>query len=62
MYQEITLSQQDYNLVTIPPNIWNGFKGLNFKESIIANCLTLPHNESEMVRKDPDDKIFNYKW
>ena len=62
MYQEIILSQQNYNLVTIPPNIWNGFKGLNFKESIIANCLTLPHNEKEMVRKDPDDKTFNYKW
>ena len=62
IYQEIILSQQNYNLVTIPPNIWNGFKGLDFKESIIANCLTLPHNEKEMVRKDPDDKTFNYKW
>ena len=61
-YQEILLSQQNYNLVTIPPNIWNGFKGLHFKESIIANCLTLPHNENEMVRKDPNDKAFNYKW
>ena len=62
IYQEIILSQQNYNLVTIPPNIWNGFKGLDFKESIIANCLTLPHHEKEMVRKDPDDKTFNYKW
>ena len=50
-YQEIILSPKDYVLVTIPPNIWNGFKGLNFKESIIANCLTIPHNENEMVRK-----------
>ena len=61
-YQEIILSQKNYSLVTIPPNIWNGFKGLNFKESIIANCLTIPHNEKEMVRKDPNDKIFNYIW
>lgn len=61
-FQEIILSQKNYNLITIPPNIWNGFKGLNYKESIIANCLTLPHNEKEMVRKDPEDKIFNYKW
>ena len=61
-YQEIILSQKNYALVTIPPNIWNGFKGLNFKESIIANCLTIPHNEKEMVRKDPNDKIFNYIW
>lgn len=61
-YQEIILSQQNYNLVTIPPNVWNGFKGLKSKESIIANCLTLPHNENEMVRKNSNDKAFNYKW
>ena len=34
-YQEIILSPKDYVLVTIPPNIWNGFKGLNFK---VNNC------------------------
>jgi dTDP-4-dehydrorhamnose 3,5-epimerase len=60
--QEIILSPREYNLITIPPNIWNGFKGLDKDESIIANCLTLPHNEKEMVRKSPDDGYFNYKW
>ncbi len=62
LYQEIILSPKNYSLVTIPPNIWNGFKGLDKEESIIANCLTIPHNEKEMVRKDPSDKSFNYKW
>ena len=52
----------NYSLVTIPPNVWNGFKGLDKDESIIANCLTIPHNEKEMVRKDPLDISFNYKW
>ena len=61
-YQELMLSPKDYFLVTIPPFIWNGFKGLDDSESIIANCLTLPHNEKEMVRKDPFDKSFSYKW
>ncbi len=60
--KEYDLSPEDYYLITIPPNIWNGFKGLDKEESIIANCLTLPHNEKEMVRKDPGDKNFNYKW
>ena len=60
--KEYDLSPEDYYLITIPPNIWNGFKGLDKGESIIANCLTLPHNEKEMVRKDPGDKNFNYKW
>ena len=62
VWQKLILSPEDYFLVTVPPNIWNGFKGLDKEESIIANCLTLPHNESEMVRKDPFDKSFNYKW
>ncbi len=62
VYQELILSPEDYFLVTIPPNIWNGFKGLDKAESIIANCLTLPHDEKEMVRKDPFDENFSYKW
>jgi dTDP-4-dehydrorhamnose 3,5-epimerase len=62
LLQELTLTPENYFLVTIPPYIWNGFKGLSKEESIIANCLTLPHNEREMIRKDPFDKIFNYKW
>ena len=62
VYQELILSPEDYFLVTIPPNIWNGFKGLDEAESIIANCLTLPHDEKEMVRKDSFDKSFSYKW
>ena len=61
-YQELILTPSDYYMVTIPPLIWNGFKGLDTEESIIANCLTLPHNENEMVRKDPSDRSFNYKW
>jgi dTDP-4-dehydrorhamnose 3,5-epimerase len=61
-YQEIILSPKNYSLITIPPEVWNGFKGIDKEESIIANCLTLPHNEKEMVRKDPFDKFFNYKW
>ena len=61
-YQELILSPENYFLVTIPPKIWNGFKGLGKDESIIANCMTITHNEKEMVRKDPNDKKFKYSW
>jgi len=60
--QELYLSLDSYSLITIPPNIWNGFKGLNDIHSIIANCLTLPHNEKEMVRLDLNDPKFKYNW
>ena len=42
LYQEINLSINNYSLITIPPNIWNGFKGLGNDYSIIANCLNFP--------------------
>ncbi len=60
--QEITMSKDNYSLVTIPKNIWNGFKGIGEDESIVANCLTLPHNEMEMVRVDPFSDKINYDW
>ena len=61
-YQEIQISPQNYFLVTIPPNIWNGFKNLDNDYSIIANCLNQPHDENEMVRRDPFDQKFEYNW
>ena len=60
--QEIILSPNKYFMVTIPKNIWNGFKGLDKEESIIANCLTLPHDEKEMERIDPFSKKITYNW
>ena len=59
---EFILTPEKHTLITIPPNIWNGFKGLDDSESIIANCLDFPHDEKEMVRTSPNDKKFNYNW
>ena len=61
-YQELILSPENHRLITIPNKIWNGFKGLSKQESIIANCLTLPHNEAEMVRTEPNNVKFTYNW
>ena len=61
-YEEVILTPEKYFLISIPPNIWNGFKGVDEGESIIANCLNLPHNEKEMVREDPYSKKFQFNW
>ena len=61
-YQELILSPEDYFMVTIPPLVWNGFKGIDQEESIIANCMSIPHDEKEMARKEILDKKFNYNW
>ena len=61
-YDEYILTPKKYFLITIPPLIWSGFKGLNQQESIIANCINLPHDEKEMIRNDHDYKYFKYNW
>ncbi|MBM9501972.1 dTDP-4-dehydrorhamnose 3,5-epimerase family protein [Leptospira sp. 201903071] len=59
---EFFLSPENYCLVTVPPLIWNGFKGLGNKSAIVANCATLPHDPDEIVRKPANDKSIPYDW
>ncbi len=61
-HAEYILTPSNYFLITIPPFIWNGFIGLHNSESIVANCISLPHDESEMVRRKHNDKYFKYDW
>lgn len=61
--QELFVSPGEfYCLVTIPPRVWNGFKGLGTEASIVANCATMPHDPDEIVRRDPSDPSIPYDW
>lgn len=60
--QELFLSPENYALVTVPPNIWNGFKSVGMKTSIVANCSNIPHDDNEIVRKDPFKNDIPYDW
>lgn len=60
--QELFLSPENYCLVTVPPMIWNGFKGVGDCTSIVANCATLPHDTTEIQRKDTLDESIPYQW
>ena len=60
--QEILLGGDDYSLVTVPPGVWNGFKGIGTAPAIVANCATLPHDPDEIVRLDPFSKKIGYDW
>lgn len=62
MIQEIFLSPENYCLVTVPPLIWNGFKGIGVNTTIVANCATLPHDPIEIERKPPFDEAIPYDW
>lgn len=60
--QEIFTGQENYSLVTVPPGVWNGFKGISPMPALVANCATVPHDPKEIMRKDPFAKDIPYDW
>jgi dTDP-4-dehydrorhamnose 3,5-epimerase len=60
--QELFVGDGNYFLVTVPPFVWNGFKGIAAPYSVVANCATIPHDPAEMVRLDPFSSKIPYDW
>jgi dTDP-4-dehydrorhamnose 3,5-epimerase len=59
---ELFLGPDDHRLVTVPPGVWNGFKGVATAPSMVCNCATLPHDPEEIRRRDPFDPAVPYDW
>jgi dTDP-4-dehydrorhamnose 3,5-epimerase len=59
---ELFTGEDQYQLVTIPTGVINGYKTIGTKTAIVANCATLPHEMNEMLRYDPLGKDVPYKW
>jgi dTDP-4-dehydrorhamnose 3,5-epimerase len=60
--QEIHLGELNYALVTIPPMIFNGFKGEGTAPALVANCATEAHDPDEIERLDPFSERIPYDW
>lgn len=56
------IGTDNYCLVTVPPLVWNGFKGIGTEMALIANCATIPHDPGEIERRDPFDPSIPYDW
>jgi len=59
---EFFVGESQYVLVKIPPGIWNGFKGVGIGPALVANCATIPHDPTEILRLDPGSEQIPYKW
>jgi len=59
---ELFVGTDNYCLVTVPPMVWNGYKGCGTENSMVANCATLTHDPGEMDRLDPFDGRIPYDW
>lgn len=62
--QEIFLGEDgaDYQLVTVPPLVWNGFQCVSDTPAIIANCASIPHAPEEVERIALDAAEIEYAW
>lgn len=59
---EVHTGELNYVLVTIPPLVWNGFKGEGTCPALVANCATIAHRPDEIERLDPFDNDIPYDW
>lgn len=59
---ELFLGPDDYSLVQVPPEVWNGFKGMGPEASVVANCATHPHDPTQSERMDPFGDKIPYIW
>lgn len=62
--QEVILGEDatEYQLVTVPPMVWNGFQCISEDPSIIANCASIPHAPEEAERLALDSREIEYTW
>ncbi len=60
--QELFLGPDNYCLVTVPPMVWNGFKGIGNEMALVANAASIPHDPTEIDRMDPFSDSIPYKW
>jgi dTDP-4-dehydrorhamnose 3,5-epimerase len=60
--QVIFLGLDNYCRVTVPPMVWNGFKGIGLEMAVVANCASISHDPNEIERRDPSDPSIPYDW
>jgi len=60
--QEIVFGQINYQLVTVPPGVVNGFTAVGGQRALVANCANIPHDPTEITRIDPLTPSIPYSW
>ena len=59
-FQEVLLSQKNYQRLTVPPMVWMGFQGLSSDGSMLLNMASIVHNSLEVDRKNIEKIEFNW--
>tara|TARA_B100001094_G_scaffold332348_1_gene404019 strand:- start:1242 stop:1658 length:417 start_codon:yes stop_codon:yes gene_type:complete len=59
-YKDFTIGNNDYNRITVPPNIWFGFMGIGKPSNLVVNIASIEHDDSEVISKDLSE--IKYDW
>jgi len=59
-YQEIILSRNNYQQLTVPPMLWMGFQGVFEGTNILLNVASIPHRPDEADRLALEE--IEYHW
>ena len=59
-FQEVVLSKEHYNRLTIPPKVWVGFQGIGSGVNLLLNIANIPHDDFEVDHMPLES--FNYDW
>lgn len=57
----LVIGPSSYKRLTVPPGIWFGFKGLDENGSLLLNIADIPHDPTEVQRKDASEIQVNWK-
>lgn len=60
MYQEVSLSKNNYCRLTVPPYVWLGFQGKGEGTNMLLNIANIEHVPEESDRKEINE--IEYKW
>ncbi|MDV6168390.1 dTDP-4-dehydrorhamnose 3,5-epimerase [Flavobacterium sp. DG1-102-2] len=58
---DVTLGVDNYQRITIPPNVWVAFSGVGKDYNLLLNLADLEHDPQEVERKESIDDI-QYQW
>lgn len=58
-FLSITLSQNNYQRLTLKPNLWMAFQGVG-EYNILLNLASIEHNRDEAITKDLSE--IHYEW
>jgi dTDP-4-dehydrorhamnose 3,5-epimerase len=59
--QQVVLSKNNYQRLTIPPMVWVGFQGVSNGTSMLLNIANITHSPDEVNVKDINEINFNWE-